>query len=197
MAWPLPDQAQAVDRAADGPVGDGDRMMVAHIATQQGGGPDGGLIAERPGVAVDHRGDPFVDGATGDAGPTATRGVAEVPLGSSLKPAQPVVDGLAADLEQFGDFGDLPPLGQPEQRLGPASLLDPGGVRDEVFQFGALPVTERERGHRFTPRRTWGLESHSTRQRTSVTGGEYFRALMRRGEKTRRERGRFSIKACL
>lgn len=126
MARPLPDQAQAVDRAADGPVGDRDRKMVAQIATQQGGSPDGGLIAERPGIAVDHCGNQFVDGSTGGAWPAATRGVAEVPLGSSLKPAQPVVDGLAADLEQFGDFGDIQPLGQPEQRLGPASLLDPG-----------------------------------------------------------------------
>jgi hypothetical protein len=40
---------------------------------------------------------------------------------------------------------------------------------DEVFQFAALPVTEREQGHRFTPPRTWRIESHSTCQRTSVT----------------------------
>src|SRR2546430_9416157 len=106
MARPLPNDAQTVDRAADGLVGDLDPMMVAQIRTPQRGGPDGGVIAERPGVAVDHRGDQFVEGAAGRAGPAETRGVEEarpeVPLGSFLKPAQPVVDGLAADIEPFG-----------------------------------------------------------------------------------------------
>src|SRR3954451_24582921 len=117
MARPLPNDAQAIDRAADGLVGDLDPMMVAQIPTQQRGGPDGGVIAERPGVAVDHRGDQLVEGAARRAWPAATRGVAEarpeVPLGSFLEPAQPVVEGLAADLEPFGDVGDVGPFGEP------------------------------------------------------------------------------------
>src|SRR3954466_4810775 len=105
MSRPLPNDAQAVDRAADSLVGDLDPMMVAQILTQQRGGPDGGVIAQRPGVAVDHRGDQFVEGAARRAWPAETRGVEEarpeVPLGSFLESAQPVVDGLAADFEPF------------------------------------------------------------------------------------------------
>src|SRR5438128_7351270 len=159
MARPFPDDAQAVERAADGPVGALDPMPVAQILTQQWGGPDGGVIAERPWVAVDHRGDQFVDGAAGRPWPAKTRGVQEarpeVQLGSFLEPAQPVVDGLPADIEQRCDFGDVGPLVEPEQRLGSTSLLGQGSARDEIFQFAALPVTEREHGHRFTLRRTW------------------------------------------
>jgi hypothetical protein len=155
MSRPLPNDAQAVNRAADGLIGDLDPMMVAQILTQQRGGPDGGVIAERPGVAVDYRGDQFVEGAAGRAWPAETRGVEEsrpeVQAGTFLEPAQPVVDGLAADIEQFGDFGDVGPLGEPEQGLGSASLLGQGGAGDDAFQFAALPVTERESGHRFTP----------------------------------------------
>ena len=56
MTGPLPTDAQAVDRAADGPVGDRDRMMIPQVPTQQRGGPDRGVIAELPRIAIDHRG---------------------------------------------------------------------------------------------------------------------------------------------
>ena len=155
MSRPLPTDVQAVDRAADGPVGDLDPMMVPQIPTQQRGSPDGGVIAELPWVAIDHRGDQFVDGAAGHPWPAKTRGVQEarpqVQFGSFLEPAQPVVDGLPADMEQFRDLSDVGPLGEPEQRLGSTSLLGQRGARDEVFQFAALPITEREQSHRFTP----------------------------------------------
>ena len=65
MTGPLPTDAQAIDRAADGPVGDLDPMMIVQVSTQQWGGPDGGMIAELPRVVVDHGGDPFIDGAAG------------------------------------------------------------------------------------------------------------------------------------
>src|SRR5512132_495640 len=74
MAGPLPMDAQAVDRAADGPVGDLDRMMIPQVPTQQWGGPDGGVIAELPRVAVDHGGDQFIDGAARRPGAAKAEG---------------------------------------------------------------------------------------------------------------------------
>ena len=77
MTGPLPTDAQAVDRAADGPVGDLDPMMIVQVPTQEWGGPDGGVIAELPWVAVDHGGDPFIDGAAGRPWAAKARGIEE------------------------------------------------------------------------------------------------------------------------
>jgi hypothetical protein len=155
MSGPLPTDAQAVDRAADGPFGDLDPMTVPQIPTQQWGGPDGGVIAKRPWVAVDYRGDQSVDGAAGRPGAARARGVEEsrpqVQSGSILEPTHPVVNGLPADMQRLGDHGDVGPLGEPEQGLSPTSFLGQRSMGDKVFQFAALPVTEREQGHRFTP----------------------------------------------
>src|SRR5947209_7651722 len=63
---------------------------------------------------------------------------------SLLESAHPVVDGLTADVQQLGDLLDTGPLGQPEQRLGATSLLGRWGMADDLFQFVAQPVTERE-----------------------------------------------------
>src|SRR5436190_15764150 len=98
MTGPLPAEAQAVDRAADVPVGDLDRMMLAQVPAQEWRGPDRGVIAELPRVAIDHRGDQFIDGAAGRPRAAQARGVEEArpqaQLGSVLESAQPVVDGL-------------------------------------------------------------------------------------------------------
>src|SRR3954453_15342322 len=111
MTGPLPAEAQAVDGAADGPVGDVDRMMIPQVPTQQWGGPDGGVIAELPRIAIDHRSDQFIDGATrrprAGSGGSVEEGGPQVHLCSSLESAQPVVDGLPPDLQQFGDLGDV------------------------------------------------------------------------------------------
>src|SRR3954470_5145738 len=121
MTGPLPTEVQAVDRAADGPVGDLDRMMIPQVPTLQRGGPDRGVIAELPRVAVDHRGDEFIDGAA--RRPRAARAWSveearpQVRFGALLESAQPVVDGLPADLHQFGDRCDVGSIGDPEQRL--------------------------------------------------------------------------------
>jgi hypothetical protein len=167
MTGPLPTHAQTIDRAADGLVRDLDPMMILQVSTQEWGGPDGGVIAEPPWVVVDHGGDPFIDGAAGRPWTAKARGVEEarpqVQLGSLLESAQPVVDGLPADLEQFRDLSDVGPLGDPEQRLGSTSLLGPGGMGNEFFQFAALPVSEREHGHQFTPEGVWWIDSHTTR----------------------------------
>src|SRR4051812_40903518 len=108
MTGPLPTKAQAVDRAADGPVGDLDRLMIPQVPTQEWDGPDRGVRAELPRVAVDHRGDQFIDGTARRPRATEARGVKEarpqVELGSFLESAQPVVDGLPANLQQFGDL---------------------------------------------------------------------------------------------
>ena len=146
MTGPLPTDAQAVDRAADGPVRDVDPMIIVQVPTQEWCGPDGGVIAELPWVVVNHSGDPFIDGAAGRPWTAEARGVEEpcpeVELGSLLESAQPVVDGLPADLQQFRDLSDVGPLGDPEQRLGSTALLGQGGMGDELFQFAALPLTE-------------------------------------------------------
>ena len=83
MTGPLPTDAQAVDRAADGPVGDPDRMMIPQVPTQEWGGPDRGVIAKLPRIAVDHRGDQFIDGAARRPRATKARSVAERALRSS------------------------------------------------------------------------------------------------------------------
>ena len=174
MSGPLPTDAQAVDRTADGPVGDLDPMMVLQIPTQQRGGPDGGVIAELPRIAIDHRGDQFVDGSAGRPWSAEARGVEEarpqVQLGSFLEPAQPVVKGLPTDLQQVRNFCDLGSLSEPEQRLGSTSFLGQGSMGDEFFQLAALPVTEREQSHRFTPPTSHGNREpfYSTCRRTSV-----------------------------
>ena len=156
MTGPLPNDAQAIDRAADSPVRDLDPMMIMQVSTQEWGGPNGGVIAELSWVVVDHGGDPFIDSAAGRPWTAKARGIEEprpqVQLGSLLESAQPVVDGLPADLQQFRDLSDVGPLGDPEQRLGSTALLGQGGMGDEFFQVAAQPVSEREHDHRFTPR---------------------------------------------
>src|SRR3954452_13875390 len=111
MTGPLPTDAQAVDGAADGPVGDLDRMMIPQVPTQEWGGPDRGVRAELPRVAVDHRGDQFIDGAARRPRTAQARRVEEarpqIELGSFLESAQPVVNRLPADLQQFGDRCDV------------------------------------------------------------------------------------------
>src|SRR5262245_38065460 len=154
MTGPLPTDAQAVDGAADGPVGDRDRMMIPQVPTQEWGRPDRGVIAKLPRVVVDHGGDQFIDGAAGRPWAAQARGVEEarpqVQLGSFLESAQPVVDGLPADLQHFGDLSDVGPIGDPEQRPGATALLGHGCVGDDVLQFAAEPVTDRAQSHRFT-----------------------------------------------
>ena len=152
MSGPLPTDAQAVERTADGPGGDLDPMMVLQIPTQQRGGPDGGVIAELPRIAIDHRGDQFVDGSAGRPWSAEARGVEEarpqVQLGPFLEPAQPVVKGLPTDLQQVRNFCDLGSLSEPEQRLGSTWFLREGRVNGEVFQLAALPDVERGQSHR-------------------------------------------------
>jgi hypothetical protein len=159
MTGPLPTDVQAVDRAAYGSVGDLDPMTVVQVPTQEWGSPDGSVIAELPWVAVDHGGDQFIDGAARRPWAAKARGVEEaspqLQLGSLLESAEPVVNGLSADLQQFRDLSDVGPLGDPEQRLGSTSLLGGGSMGDEFLQFAALPVTEPEQRHRFTLQRTW------------------------------------------
>src|SRR4051812_10223254 len=105
MTGPLPAHAQAVDGAADRPVGDLDRMVIPQILTQEWSRPDRGVITELPRVVIDHCGDSFVNGSARRPGAAHSRGVEEprpeVQLGSFLESAQPVVDRLPADLEQF------------------------------------------------------------------------------------------------
>src|SRR4029078_8365908 len=100
MTRSLPADVPTVYRAADGPVGDLDRMMIPQVPTQQWGGPDRSVVAELPGIAVDHRGDQFIDGSARRPRAAQARSVAEacsqVQLGSFLESAQPVVDGLPA-----------------------------------------------------------------------------------------------------
>jgi hypothetical protein len=112
------------------------------------------MIAVLPRVAVDHCSDQFVDGTAGH--PRAARAsrveeaCPEIQSSSPLVPTHPVVHGLSADMQQLGDLRDLSPLGEPEQGLGPTSLLGQGCVNDEVFEFATLPVIERKQSHRFT-----------------------------------------------
>src|SRR5947209_10639633 len=108
MTGALPYDAQAIDRAADGPVRDLDPMMIVQVSTQEWGGPDGGVIAELPWVVVDHGSDPFIDGAAGRPWTAQARGVEEarpqVQLGPLLEPAQPVVDGRSSEVQQLRDL---------------------------------------------------------------------------------------------
>src|SRR3954462_3750115 len=115
MTGPLPAEAQAGDRAADGPVGARDRMMLSQVPTQQWGGPDGGVIAELPRIAIDRRAEPFIAAANRRPRAASVGGVEEacpqVQRGSALESAPPVVDGLPADLPQCGDLCDVGPVG--------------------------------------------------------------------------------------
>jgi hypothetical protein len=146
MTGPLPSDAQAVDRAADRPVGDLDPMTVVQVPTQEWGGPDGGVIAKLPWVAVDDGGDQVIDGAASRPWAAKARGISEassqVQLGAFLESTPPVVDSLPTDVQQFRDLSNVGPLGDPEQRLGSTSLLGEGSMGDKFFQFGTLPVTE-------------------------------------------------------
>src|SRR5262249_35610738 len=96
----------------------------------------------------------FIEGAARRPRAAQARGVEEacpqVEFGPFLEPAQPVIDGLPTNLEQFGDLGDLGPVGDPEQGLGATSFLGHGCAEDDTFQFAALPVADQEPSHRFT-----------------------------------------------
>src|SRR3954471_1759586 len=111
MTGPLPTPAQAVDCAADRPVGDLDRMVILQVLTQEWGRPDRSVITELPRVVIDHCGDSFINGSARCPGAAHSRSVEEprpeVQLGSFLESAQPVVNRLPADLEQFSDHGDI------------------------------------------------------------------------------------------
>jgi hypothetical protein len=134
-------------------------MMIPKVATREWGGPDGRAIADLPGVTIDHGGDQFVDGAAGH--PRASR-PSRVEQASpqfqpvpALEPAHPVVDRLPADTKPLGDLSDVGPLGEPEECLGPTSLLGQPGVGGDEFQLATLPITEREKSHRFTLGKFW------------------------------------------
>ena len=134
-------------------------MMIVQVSTQQWGGPDGGVIAELPRVVVDHGGDQVIDGAVSRPWTTEAwriqQASSQVQFGSLLESAPPVLDGLPADPQQFRNLSDVEPRGDPEQRLGPTSLLGQRTMGDDLFQFAAPPVTEQEQSHRFTLRPVW------------------------------------------
>src|SRR5262249_49710987 len=155
MSGPLPPDAQPGDGPADRPVADGDLMALSQVSAQQRCGPDRRAITEGTRVRVYARGDQRLAGPT--AGPRAsrTRGIAEtvpqVEPGPLPESAHPVVNRLAADMEEVGDPFDRLALGEPKEGLSTTALPGRRGAEDRAFQFDSLPVGQEDRGHRTTP----------------------------------------------
>ena len=91
----------------------------------------------------------------------------QIDPGAFLEPAGPVVDGLTTDAQGFGDRLDRLALIEPEQHLGPTSLLGQGGVGDEILQIAALPSAEFEQSHRPLGKEGRSSITHCICQRTS------------------------------
>jgi len=77
VARALPANAEPVDRSADRPIADVDLVAVMQIPAKEVSGPSGGVVAQLPRVAVDHRGDEVVDLAAARPGAARSRGVQE------------------------------------------------------------------------------------------------------------------------
>src|SRR4051812_2068860 len=111
MARPLPSDLQACDGTTDRLARDLDRVMILQVALQQGGGPDGRMIAEVSRIRGDDLGDQGIHAAVLGSGTTRTWGVGEtspqVESGATLEPTGPVVDRLTAHVQGFGDRLDL------------------------------------------------------------------------------------------
>src|SRR3954452_7566347 len=126
--------------------------MIPQGLLQQRRRPNGRMRAEFPRVGLDDLGNQRIDPAVVGSRTTRTWGVREtfpqVEPRAFLEPVDPVVDGLTTDAQGFGDRLDRLALIEPEQHLGPTSLLGQGGVCDEILQIATLPSAEFERSHR-------------------------------------------------
>src|SRR4051794_41847514 len=112
--------------------------MIQQVLLQQGGGPNGRLIAEFSRIGLDDLGDQGIDRAVVGSGTTRTWGVREtfpqVQSGASLEPAGPVGGGLTTDAQGFGDRPARLPPGEPGAALGPAPPPGRGGGGGEEIQ---------------------------------------------------------------
>jgi hypothetical protein len=92
-------------------------MHLFQILSQKGSGPDRGVISQVARVAIDHLSDQRIDDPQGGGRTTVARGVpearVEVEVLALLETIGPVVDRLAADMEEFGDPFDGLSLGKP------------------------------------------------------------------------------------
>jgi hypothetical protein len=131
-------------------------MSLPQVLHQQLGGPNRGVITQFAGVLSEGRVDQGVD----DPGErrraararSVEEAVSEVEAFSSEEAVDPVVDGLTADLERFGDLLGGETLGEPEHRLGATPLLGAGGMEHEVFELPTQVIAQDDPSHRTTPR---------------------------------------------
>src|SRR3954452_1960782 len=155
MAGPLPAEAEACDRQTHALAGGLDPMGLLQVLHQQLGGPDRGMITQFARILREGRGDQGVDDPGDRRRAARARSVEEArPEGKAFSAegaVRPVVDGLTADLERFGDLLGGETLGEPEQRLGATPLLRRGGPEHKVFQFPTQASPQDYRSHRATP----------------------------------------------
>src|SRR5215210_3263502 len=151
MAWPLPAEPQPSDGQANALARDLDPMHLLQLLPQEWSGPNRGVIAQVPGIGVDDLGDQRVDdpqgrGRTAWAGSIRQTRADIEPLALQVA-SRPIVDRLAADMEQFGDLVRRLPLIEPEHSLGAATFLRRGGMEHEGLQLDALSSAEHDRSH--------------------------------------------------
>src|SRR4051812_15762211 len=102
-------------------------MGLFEILAQQRSRPDRRVISPLAGIGIDDLGDQGVDDPQSRGGTALTRTVREA--GMEIGPltlreaTHPIVDRLAADVEQLGDVLHSLPLSEPKHSLGPAEFL--------------------------------------------------------------------------
>src|SRR4051812_13362785 len=149
MPRPLPSDSQTFDRQAHALARDLDAMVPLQVLDQQRRGPVGGTKARLAGIAVDDLGDQRVDDPQCRRGTAAAGSIEEAcpevePL-ALQEPIRPVVDRLAAGVEQVGDLFGGSALVEPEQGLGAAPLLGQGRGGVKAVQPATPSIAQDDR----------------------------------------------------
>jgi hypothetical protein len=123
-------------------------MNLLQMLMEQHRSPDGGMVTELARILIDDGLDQRIDDSQGCGRATGSWDVEEpasqiksFTLSESL---DPIVDGLAANPEQFGNLFDGFPIGEPEQGLRPTPLLSQRRMGDEVFQLSTESIAQEE-----------------------------------------------------
>src|SRR6266568_7468159 len=126
-------------------------MDLPQVSPQEAIGPAGRLVAEVPGVTVDHRSDERVNDSQGRRGTSGARGIRQagdqVETAALLEALRPVVNGTAADAQYLGDLLRGLACCQPQQGLETAILLGEEALSQKVSQTFAFLVAELQKSH--------------------------------------------------
>lgn len=137
MARPLPTEAQPIERQANAPGADLDPMDLLEMMLYERDCPSRRVVAELAGIAIDDLGDQWIDNPQGGGRTPLSRRISEtsteVEILPLLESIDPVVNGLATDMQEFGDLLHGFAFIKPEYGLSTTTLLHRRSVEHEVL----------------------------------------------------------------